>query len=214
MAGRTRVVLVDRPGSVQSHIRIGVGSPGAEDTDVIRLQTLTQVLGGSFAARINQNLRERHGWTYGAFANLNLLRGAGILLINSSVRTNATDSAVAESVREFRRLVDEAVPDAEMTAATGNLVGSFPTSVQTVQGLAQRMQNLIVWGLPLDYYGSYRERLAAVTAADVATVGRARLDPDALTVVVAGDLAQIEAPIRALNLGDVEVWSPAGERVR
>ena len=213
-AQRTRVVLVDRPGSVQSHIRIGVGSVGAEDPDVVRLQVLTQVLGGSFAARINQNLRERHGWTYGAFANFNPLRGAGILLINSSVRTNATDSAVAESVREFRRLVEEPVPAEEMSGATGNLVGSFPTSVQTVQGLAQRMQNLLVWGLPLDYYGTYRERLGAVTAADVADVGRARLNPGALTVVVAGDLAQIEAPIRALNLGDVEVWSPAGERVR
>lgn len=213
-AARTRVVLVDRPGSVQSHIRIGVGSVGAEDPDVIRLQVLTQVLGGSFAARINQNLRERHGWTYGAFANLNPLRGAGILLVNSSVRTNATDSAVAESVREFRRLVEEPVPAEEMTGATGNLVGSFPTSVQTVQALAQRMQNLLVWGLPLDYYGTYREKLGAVTAADVADVGRARLNPGALTVVVAGDLAQIEAGIRALNLGDVEVWSPAGERVR
>jgi zinc protease len=76
------------------------------------------------------------------------------------------------------------------------------------------MQNLLVWGLPLDYYGTYRERLGAVTAADVASVGRARVNPGALTVVVAGDLAQIEAPIRALNLGGVEVWSPAGERVR
>jgi zinc protease len=213
-AQRTRVVLVDRPGSVQSHIRIGVPSVGAEAPDVVRLQVLTQVLGGSFAARINQNLRERHGWTYGAFANFNPLRGAGILLINSSVRTNATDSAVAESVREFRRLVDEPVPAEEMSGATGNLVGSFPTSVQTVQGLAGRMQNLLVWGLPLDYYGTYRERLGAVTAADVAAVGRAQVNPGALTVVVAGDLAQIEAPIRALNLGDVEVWSPAGERVR
>lgn len=213
-AARTRVVLVDRPGSVQSHIRIGVGSVGAEDPDVIRLQVLTQVLGGSFAARINQNLRERHGWTYGAFANFNPLRGAGILLVNSSVRTNATDSAVAESVREFRRLVDEPVPAEEMRGATGNLVGSFPTSVQTVQALAQRMQSLLVWGLPLDYYGTYREKLGAVTAADVADVGRARLNPGALTVVVAGDLAQIEPGIRALNLGDVEVWSPSGERVR
>lgn len=213
-AQRTRVVLVDRPGSVQSHIRIGVGTVGAEDADVVRLQVLAQVLGGSFAARINQNLRERHGWTYGAFASYAPLRGAGLLLINSSVRTNATDSAVAESVREFRRLVEEPVPTEEMSGATGNLVGSFPTSVQTVQGLAQRMQNLVVWGLPLDYYGTYRERLGAVTAADVAAVGRDRLDPGALTVVVAGDLAQIEAPIRALNVGDVEVWSPAGERVR
>lgn len=211
---RTRVVLVDRPGSVQSHIRIGVGSVGAEDPDVVRLQVLAQVLGGSFAARINQNLRERHGWTYGAFANFSPLRGAGLLLINSSVRTNATDSAVSESVREFRRLVEEPVPAEEMSSSTGNMVGSFPTSVQTVQGLAARMQNLIVWGLPLDYYGTYREKLGAVTAADVASVGRDRLNPGALTVVVAGDLAQIEAPIRALNVGDVEVWSPAGERVR
>jgi zinc protease len=211
---RTRVVLVDRPGSVQSHIRIGAASAGAEDPDVVRLQVLTQVLGGAFNARINQNLRERHGWTYGAFANFNALRGAGTLFINSSVRTNATDSAVAESVREFRRLVEEPVPAEEMGSATGNLVGSFPTSVQTVQGLAQRMQSLLVWGLPLDYYGTYRERLGAVTAADVASVGRARLNPAALVVVVAGDLAQVEAPIRALNLGDVEVWSPAGERIR
>jgi zinc protease len=86
--------------------------------------------------------------------------------------------------------------------------------VQTVQGLAGRMQNLLVWGLPLDYYGTYREQLAAVTAADVASVGRARVNPGALVIVVAGDLAQVEAPIRALNLGDVEVWSPAGERIR
>ena len=210
----TRVILVDRPGSVQSAIRIGQAAPGAEDPEVVRLAALTHVLGGAFNARINQNLRERHGWTYGAFANFTPLRRAGTLAITSSVRTNVTDSAVSESVREFRRIVEEPVPAEELRGATGNMVGSFPSSVQTVQGLAQRMQNVLVWGLPLDYYGSYRERLGAVTPQDLATVGRAKLNPGAITVVVAGDLAQIEAPIRALNLGTVEVWSPAGERVR
>ncbi|HEY0022576.1 MAG TPA: pitrilysin family protein [Longimicrobium sp.] len=213
-AQRTRVILVDRPGSVQSHIRVGQAAPGAEDPDVIRLTALTQVLGGAFNARINQNLRERHGWTYGAWANFNPARGAGTLFIHSSVRTNATDSALVESVREYRRIVEEPVPAEELTGATGNLVGSFPASVQTVQGLAQRMQNLLVWGLPMDYYATYREQLAAVAPGDVTRVGGARLTPGAATIVVAGDLAQIEAPIRALNLGDVEVWSPAGERVR
>jgi zinc protease len=193
---------------------VGQAAPGAEDPDVIRLTALTQVLGGAFNARINQNLRERHGWTYGAWANFNPARGAGTLFINSSVRTNATDSALVESVREYRRIVEEPVPAEELTGATGNLVGSFPASVQTVQGLAQRMQNLLVWGLPMDYYATYREHLAAVQPGDVARVGGARLTPGAATIVVAGDLAQIEAPIRALNLGDVEVWSPAGERVR
>jgi zinc protease len=207
------VILVDRPGSVQSAIRIGQALMGPEDPEFLRLAALTQVLGGAFNARVNQNLRERHGWTYGAFANYNPLRGAGTLFINSSVRTNATDSAVAESVREFRRIVDEAVPAEELAGATGNMAGSFPASVQTVQGLAGRMQNLLVWGLPLDFYATYGPRLAAMTPADITAVGR-RLTPSAVTVVVAGDLATIEAPIRALNLGEVEVWSPAGERVR
>lgn len=210
----TRVVLVDRPGSVQSAIRIGQATVGPEDPDYLRLAALTHVLGGAFNARINQNLRERHGWTYGAFANYNAYRGAGTVFINSSVRTNATDSAVAESVREFRRMVDEAVPAEELAGATGNMAGSFPASVQTVQGLAQRMQNLLVWGLPMDFYATYGPRLAAMTPNDIGTVGRGRLVPGTLTIVVAGDLASIEAPIRALNLGEVEVWSPSGDRIR
>lgn len=210
----TRVILVDRPGSVQSAIRIGQASIGPEDPDYLRMAALTQVLGGAFNARINQNLRERHGWTYGAFATYATQRGAATVFINSSVRTNATDSAVAESVREYRRIVDEAVPAEELASATGNMAGSFPASVQTVQGLAQRMQSLLVWGLPLDFYATYGPRLAAMTPADISAVGRGRLTPATLTIVVAGDLASIEAPIRALNLGEVEVWSPAGERIR
>lgn len=210
----TRVILVDRPGSVQSALRIGQAAIGPESPDYLRLAALTQVLGGAFNARINQNLRERHGWTYGAFANFSPLRGAGTLFITSSVRTNATDSAVAESVREFRRIVDEPVPAEELSGATGNMAGSFPASVQTAQGLADRLQSLLVWGLPMDFYATYGPRLAAMTPADIAAVGRGRLTPGAVTVVVAGDLATIEAPIRALNLGPVEVWSPSGERIR
>jgi zinc protease len=210
----TRVILVDRPGSVQSAIRIGQASIGPEDPDYLRMAALTQVLGGAFNARINQNLRERHGWTYGAFATYSALRGAGTVFINSSVRTNATDSAVAESVREFRRIVDEAVPAEELASAAENMAGSFPASVQTVQGLAGRMQSLLVWGLPMDFYATYGPRLAAMTPSDIAAVGRGKLTPTAVTVVVAGDLATIEAPIRALNLGEVEVWSPSGERIR
>ncbi len=212
--GGTRVILVDRPGSVQSAIRVGQGALGAEDPDFFRMAALVQVLGGGFNARINQNLRERHGWTYGAFANLNALLGTGSMVVSSSVRTGATDSALVESANEFRRLAREPVPGEEMQGALGNLVGSFPASVQTVQGLAQRMQTAIVYGLPLDYYATYRERLAAVTPADAAELAGRRLNPDALTIVVAGDLATIETPIRALNLGAVEVWSPDGERVR
>ncbi|HVT04373.1 MAG TPA: hypothetical protein VHL58_13475, partial [Thermoanaerobaculia bacterium] len=89
----------------------------------------------------------------------------------------------------------------------------FPNAVQTVQGLQSRLQNLILWGLPMDFYATYRERLAAVTPADVRRAA-AHLDPDDVLVVVAGDLSKIEAPIRALNLGAVEVWDPSGKKVR
>ncbi|HEV2147537.1 MAG TPA: pitrilysin family protein [Longimicrobiaceae bacterium] len=210
----TRVILVDRPGSVQSAIRVGQVGVGANDPDFLRLTALSQVLGGAFNARINQNLRERHGWTYGAFTNFEALRGTGTFAITSSVRTSATDSALVESVREYRTIASEPVPPDELRGALNNLVGSFPTSVQTVQGLAQRMQTVLLYGLPLDYYSSYRERLAGVGSEDVLDAARRRLTPDALTIVVAGDLATIEQPIRALNLGSVEVWSPEGARLR
>jgi zinc protease len=210
----TRVILVDRPGSVQSAIRVGHVGIGADDPDFLRLTALSQVLGGTFNARINQNLRERHGWTYGAFTNFNALRGTGTFMITSSVTTGATDSALVESVREFRTIATQPIPPDELRGALSNLVGSFPSSVQTVQGLAQRMQTVLLYNLPLEYYVQYLEGLGRVGPDEVLDAARRRLTPDAITVVVAGDLAAIEEPIRALNLGTVEVWSPAGERIR
>jgi zinc protease len=210
----TRIILIDRPGSVQSAIRVGQVGIGAEDPDFLRLTALSQVLGGAFNSRINQNLRERHGWTYGAFTNFNALRGTGTFLITSSVRSGATDSALVESLREYRQIASEAIPPDELRGALSNLVGSFPASVQTVQGLAQRMQTVLLYGLPLDYYSTYLGRLDALTPAEVLDLARRRLTPDVITVVVAGDVATIEQPIRARSLGTVEVWSAEGERIR
>ncbi|MDB4951748.1 MAG: peptidase domain protein [Gemmatimonadetes bacterium] len=210
----TRVVLVDRPGSVQSGIYVGQGGVGYADPDYLPMVGLSQVLGGGFRARINMNLRERHGWTYGAFTSLAPARGTGTFAISSSVRTNVTDSAVAEAVKEYRRIAAEPVPAQELRDGLNNLVGSFPSTVQTVQGLLGRMQTVLLYGLPLDYYATYRERLAALTPADISGIAHKRLTPDAVTIVVAGDLSKIEPGIRALNLGAVEVWSPEGEKVR
>jgi zinc protease len=210
----TRVILLDRPGSVQSGVYVGQAGIGFADPAYVPMLGLSQVLGGGFRSRLNSNLRERHGWTYGAGSSVLALRGAGTFTLTSSVRTNVTDSAVAEMVREFRRIVTEPVPQEELQSALYNMVGSFPSSVQTVQGLAQRMQTVLLYGLPADYYGSFRERVTAVTPQDIARVAREKLTPDALTIVVAGDLAQIEQPIRALNLGTVEVWDPSGNKIR
>ena len=210
----TRVILVDRPGSVQSAIAIGQASPGWEAADVIPLIAANQVLGGSFSSRVNQNLREKHGWTYGANSTFNPFTGSGFLAILSAVRTSATDSAIAESVKEFRRLGSETVPPQELQDQLANVVGTFPASVQTLAGIMGRVATIVTYGLPLDFYATYRDRLSKVTAADITRLGSTVITPHALTIVAVGDLKTIEAPIRALNLGAVEVWDPEGKRLR
>lgn len=209
-----RIILVDRPGSVQSMVFVGQPSVGYGSADVMPLIAASRVLGGGFSSRINMNLREKHGWSYGAFASYSPLKGVGSFYINSSIRTNATDSAIAESVKEFKRLAAEPVPATELSEQITNVVASFPSSVQTVQGLMTRLTNVVVYGLPLDYYSTYRERLSAVTAADLGRIGSSYLKPDALTIVAVGDLKTIEAPIRALNIGTVEVWDAEGKKIR
>jgi len=213
-SGGTRVVLVDRPGSVQSSIVIGQPGFQATDPDYITMLALNHVLGGAVSSRLNTNLREKHGYTYGIFSGLDLRPGAGTFQMQSEVRTNATDSALVEAVNEYRRIVTEPVPATEVQGLVNNLVSGFPNAVQSVQGLTSRLQNLIVRGLPMDFYTTYRERLAAVTSEDVRRVATTKLTPDNLVVVVAGDLSKIEAPIRARNLGTVEVWDPNGVKVR
>ena len=210
----TRVILVDRPGSVQSTIIVGQPGFQATDPDYIPMLALNHVFGGAVSSRLNNNLREKHGYTYGAFSGLDLRPGAGTFAMSSEVRTNATDSALVEAISEYKRLVDEPVPAQELQGLVNNLVSGFPNAVQSVQGLTARIQNLIVWGLPLDFYTTYRERLAAVTAEDVHRVATSKLSPNNILVVVAGDLSKIEAPIRARNFGTVEVWDSNGNKVR
>jgi zinc protease len=210
----TRVILVDRPGSVQSSIIIGQPGFRATDPDYLSTLALNQVLGGGFSSRVNMNLREKHGYTYGASSGLDLRPGAGVLRIASEVRMNATDSALVEAIGEYRRIATETIPSPELQGGLNNLVSGFPSSVQTIQGLTGRLQNLIIWGLPVDFFTTYREKLAGVTADEIRRTAASRLTPDNVIVVVAGDLSKIEAPIRARNLGTVEVWDPSGNKVR
>ena len=213
-SSRTRVILVDRPGSVQSSLVIGQAGFRATDPDYLSMVALNHVLGGGFSNRVNLSLREKHGYTYGANSGLDLRPGSGVFRITSDVRTSATDSALVEAVSEYKRIAGEPVPAEELQGAVNNLVSGFPSAVQTIQGLTGRIQQLIIWGLPVDFYATYRERLAAVTPDDVHRAGTSRLTPDNLIVVVAGDLSKIEAPIRARNLGTVEVWDADGKKVR
>ena len=209
-----RVILVDRPGSVQSSIRVGVTTAEASDPDYLTLQAVNRILGGGGDARMGTNLREKHSYTYGAGTTINMRRGPGTWLLSSQVRTNATDSALVEAMNEYRRIVNEPVPTEELAGGIGSMVGSFPNSVQTVQGLSQRLQSLLSTGMPIDFYSTYRERLAALTPADLGRAAKKHLPLEQMTIVVVGDLSKIEQPIRARSFGTVEVWDVEGNKVR
>ena len=195
-------------------IRIGHVGPARSTPDWYALEVLNTILGGAFTSRLNQNLRETHGYTYGAFSQFAARRLAGAFVALASVVTAKTDSSLVEFLKELRRIRDEPVPDAELAKAKAYVTLGLPGDFETTGGAAARFRDVLGYGLPLDYYDRYIERVGAVTAVDVQRVARQYIDPDHFDIVVVGDKAQIEAGIKALNEGPIvyrDVW---GQDVR
>ncbi|MDB4948778.1 MAG: peptidase domain protein [Gemmatimonadetes bacterium] len=205
----TRIVVADRPGAVQSAIRLSHPAPGRGTPDYFPMIVLNSVVGGNFSSRINMNLRERLGYTYGAHSAFGLRRTSGIFMVSTAVQTEVTAPSVAEILRDLREVREAEVTEAELADARTFLSGSFPLPMQTTDGLAAKLEALIVNGLPDDYFSSYRERVMEVTAADVLAAARAHLWPDRAVVIVAGDGARVGPQLEALGLGTVEVVDPA-----
>lgn len=202
---RTTIVLAHRPGSVQAELRVGhVGMERTAD-DFFAATVMNSILGGVFASRLNMNLRERLGYTYGISSSFGLRRLPGTFSIGSAVQSDRTAHAVSEILRDMRRLQDELAPAAEVADAAGYLAGIFPLQLQTTDGLAGKLSTLAVYGFPDDYYDHYRDALLAVTPEDVRTAARRRLMPDRAAVVVVGDASELRGPLEALDIGPVEV---------
>jgi zinc protease len=203
------IYLIDKPGAAQSVIRIGHVGPARDTPDYYALQVLNTILGGAFTSRLNQNLRETHGYTYGAGSSFALRRWGGPFTAQASVVTAKTDSSLIEFLKELRRIRDSVVPAAELEKAKQYLVLGLPGDFETTSGAAFRFRDLLIYSLPLDFYAGYTARVNAVTAADVQRVARRYVDPDHFDIVVVGDKSQIEAGIKALNEGPIvyrDVW--------
>jgi len=209
-----RIYLFDRPGSVQSALAVGGVAIARNDPDYIGAQVLNTVLGGAFGSRINMNLRETHGYTYGAFSGFFTPRMTGTFAAQSAVRTPTTDSSVAELRKEMQRIRDEAVPADELEGVRQNLIGRFPADLLTNQALAGALANRVIYGLPADYYDTYRDRIAAVDAATVQALARKHVNPDAFVWVVVGDASKVEEPLRTLGGMPVEVFDLEGKKLR
>lgn len=200
----TTLVLIDKPGAAQSSFRLGgIGAPRST-RDYFALQVLNTILGGSFTSRLNQNLRETKGYTYGAGSGFSMRRLPGPFTASAEIVSAKTDSALIEFTRELRAIRDT-VPSDELAKAKRYLQLGLPEDFETTGSIAGQMLPLITYGIPLDFYNTAVQSIGAVTQADVQRVARQYVDPDHLTLVIVGDRKTIEPGLRALNPGEIVV---------
>ncbi len=200
-----RVWVVDRPGSVQSEIRVGHVGVARNDPDVFALTVLNTLLGGAFTSRLNLSLRERHGFTYGVRSRFSMHGRPGAFEVLTAVGTEVTAGAVGEILFELDRLVSDGPGEEEVTASRDYIAGVFPLHLETVGQVASRVTEQVVFGLPDDYHATYRDRIRAVTPADAWAVARRHVRPAEAQIVVVGDADSITGPLEALAIGPVEV---------
>lgn len=200
-----RVVVVDRPGSVQSEIRIGqVGLPRSTPL-FFPLKVFNTILGGAFTSRLMLNLRERRGFTYGVRSSFSFRKAAGPFTISTAVATEVTAQAVGEAVEELEGLLRDGPTREEVERARDYMAGVFPLHLETTGQIASRLTELHVFGLPDDYFSTYRDEIRAVTPEAALDAARASLDPDSMVAVVVGDADGIRGPLEDLGLGPVDV---------
>ncbi len=200
--GKRQIFLVDKPGAAQSQIRIGLVGVPRSTPDYIALDVLNTVLGGSFTSRLNMNLRETHGYSYGAMSRFDMRRAAGPFFATAGVQTDKTADALKEFFNELNAIL-RPVPADELARFRNYAALGFAGEFETSSQLAGKLEEVAVYGLPDDVFSTYVGAVQAVTSADLTRVAKQYLLLDRMAVVVVGDRATIEAPIRAAGLGPV-----------
>ena len=201
---RRQVYIVDKPGAEQSQIRIGwIGVPRSTP-DYFTLVVLNTLLGGSFTSRLNQNLRETHGYTYSASSVFDMRLSAGPFLAAAGVQSDKTAEALREFFNELEG-IHKPIGDVEMAKAKNYLALGLPADFETTGDLSRRIEEMIIYGLPESYFEQYVAKVQAVTPAAVQKAAGSYIQPAKFAVVVVGDAKTIEAPVRALKLGPVRV---------
>jgi zinc protease len=209
----SHVVIVDKPGAPQSALlAFGVGVR-ANSPDVDTLTVMNYTLGGSFASRINMNLREVHGYTYGASSGFAQYRDGGLFRAGGLVRTDVTGPAAKELMAEINKFATQPSTAEELAAAKEATVSSLPGRFETTASIVQAIDGIFLYDRPLDYYANLPMKYEAVTGADIARVAQEYLHPDQLVIVTAGDRAKIEPGLKDAGLGPVEVRDISGKLV-
>jgi predicted Zn-dependent peptidase len=205
----SRIHLIDRPGSVQTVLLLGNLGIERTDPDYFSLLVMDKVVGGGPAARLFMNLREDKSYTYGAYSSFSGSKYRGVWLASTEVRTDVTEGAMQELMKEFKRIREEAVPPAEMDNAKRALVGSFALSLEEPQSLLGNIVTQKIFGLPADYWDTYPQKVASVTAQDVQRAAQKYVDLEHLQVVAVGDAPKIREAL--VRFGTVETYDADGK---
>jgi zinc protease len=211
-AATTTVYLIDKPGAAQSSFRIGsIGVPRST-RDYFALNVMNTILGGSFTSRLMQNLRETHGYTYGARSRFDMRQSAGPFTASAEVVAAKTDSGLIEFMKELNAIRDT-VPTVELSKAKRYLQLGMPSDFETTQQIANQLIPVVLYNLPVSYYNSYVSNIESVTQADVQRVARQYINPASLAIVVVGDRKSIEAGLKAVNAGPITVRDFFGQPI-
>jgi zinc protease len=198
-----RVILVDRPGSVQSTLRLGHRAPHRAHPDYVPISLGATVLGGAFTSRLNHLIREVRGYTYGIRGDVAMTRRFGRFGVSAAVQTAVTVPALADTVGEISRMRADGVTEGELDVARTWRAGQLSVEMQTPGAIAGALATLVVHGLPDDYHAALRGRLLGATVDEVSAAAAAHLHPAGLTLVVEGDASVIRDELVASGIGDV-----------
>ncbi len=200
------VWLIDVPEAPQTEIRIGRVGPSRSTPDYFPLVVANTVLGGSFTSRLNQNLREQHGYTYGAGSRFDFRLSTGPFLAAAAVQTDKTAASLSEFFKELEG-IRRPIGEEELARARNYVALRYPAGFETTGQLAAKLEEKVLFDLPDDYFATCMDRVTKVTSSDFARVTARYIDPRSVVVIVVGDRRKIEPGIRALNLGPVRVFS-------
>jgi predicted Zn-dependent peptidase len=198
------IYLVDRPGSVQSNIIVAEPGPARSNPDTPELNVLNATLGGGFSGRLFQNLREKHGWTYGSYSAFDMQKVAGGFTASAETRNEVTAKAAQEILKEIKRLQDEPVPETELELQREYNVGNYLLSLENAGRTAQRVQDIDLYGLPEDFYKKYAKRMASTTVAKIQELAKKYLSTENVAIVVVGEAKQVQPELE--QIGGVTVY--------
>ncbi len=199
------VEIIAKPDAAQSEVRIGhVGVPRTHP-DYFNIVVMNAVLGGLFSSRINLNLREAHGYTYGASSYYDWRRQSGPFVISTAVQSEVTAAAISETLKEIDGMREKEISEDELTLATSYLEGVFPIRYETTSAIAGALANMVTFSLPEDYFDRYRQNIASVTTQGVLEAARKHVWPEQLQVAVVGNPDLIREGIENLAIGPLSV---------